>query len=109
EIGDIHRQMPIRVKWVPRLEARVIALLFRRLDRLGRGAAMVAFGNESGELWVVPSDFGCQGVIGSNRQKLGAKQRVGPCRIDFDLAGRALRRGLQLEAERKPLRAADPI
>ena len=73
EIGDIDRQTPFRIERMAHLEPRIIAFLFRRFDRRGGGATMMALGDEARQPRVVPRNLGRQRMIGGDRQEPGAE------------------------------------
>ncbi len=92
-----------------RLEARIKSLLLRRFDRRGGSAAKTALFDEGGEFWIDFCSLGRERMIGRERKKFGAKQSIGPRRINFDVGYVQPRLRQKLETQRKPLRAADPI
>src|ERR1700758_2601130 len=83
EVGDIDRQKPSGIEGMARPKARIKTLLFRRFNRRRGGPAKMAFLDEGGELWVDLCGLGGQRMIGGESQKFGAKERVGPGRINF--------------------------
>ncbi len=108
EVGDIDRQLPRRVERVGDGEAGIVAALFRRLDRRRRRAAAPALGDEVGQIRVALGGGQRYRMIGGDRQKLGAEQRVRPGRIDLDLSG-AERVGGKRETDHLAFRPADPV
>ena len=53
EIGDIDGQFPIWVQRMLDANARIHPHLFRRFQRLGRGANFAAFGHEIGDFRIL--------------------------------------------------------
>ncbi len=49
EIGDVNRQLPIRIEGMDGLDSGIEALLLGGVDQLLRGAVAFAFRNERGE------------------------------------------------------------
>ena len=104
EIGDVDRQLPIRLKRVLCGQAGIEAELFRRLQ-LGRGgAALFAPRDEVGGLGRAPGQRLRDRVVGRDRDEAGAEDRVGASGEDLNLA--AIGYG---EAEAQTLALADPV
>jgi hypothetical protein len=70
EIGDVDRQLPVRVERVLRLEAGVEALLLGRLDLGLAGADALALGDEGGELRICAASARASGWSGAIATKL---------------------------------------
>ncbi len=96
-------------------QAGFVTLLFRRLDRRGRGADASALLYEGGKLGIMARRGGRQEMIGCNRHEFRAEQRVGPCSVDFEFvqprfARQRARRGwVDRKSHQQSLGAADPV
>ena len=108
EIGDVDRQVPVRIERMGDGEAGVVAALLRRLDRRHRGAERSDLGDEGGELGVGLRARGGERVVGGDGEELRAEQRVRSRRVDLHLPERN-RLVLQGEAHLESLGAADPV
>ena len=110
EIGDIDRQLPIRIERMHGLDAGVEAHLLGGVDRRLRGAHLLGLGDEGGELGIFRGGGRGQRMIGRQRHELSAEQSVRPRGEDFQLA-LFIRRGRRIEheADQQPFRAADPV
>src|SRR3546814_8504464 len=84
EIGDIDRQFDRWIERMDRLEPGIEAELFLRLD-LGRGgAALLAAGDDRGDLGAVGGVGLSDRVIGRDRDEAGPEARVGARRAYLD-------------------------
>ena len=110
EVRHVDRQLPVLVERVHRADAGVEALLLGGLELGDGGAHVAALLAEGGELRVVLGRGLGERMIGCERDERSAKQRVGPRRIDLDLA-LALGCGLlvEREAHEQAFGAADPV
>ncbi len=110
EIGDVDRQLPVRIERMDRPDAGVEALLLGGVDDLLRGAVTFRLGDEFREFRIFRGRRLRQRMIRRDRHELGAEQRVGPRREDLQLGlagGRG--RGIEREAHQQALGAADPV
>ncbi len=110
EIGDIDRQLPVRIERMHGLDAGVEAHLLGGVDRRLRGAHLLGLGDEGGEFRILRRGGRGQRMIGRQRHELGAEQSVRPRGEDFQLA-LFVRRGRRIEheANQQAFRAADPV
>ena len=115
EIGDVDRQAPFGVERVQHFEAGVVALFLRRLDRCDRGPDLARLLDERVKRRIVFGGRGGERMVRRNRHEFRAEQSVRAGRIDVEFfrlplaLERAERRGIDDEADRKTLRAADPV
>jgi hypothetical protein len=110
EVRHIDRQLPVRIEWMNRLDAGVEAQLLGLVDQLLRGPGALAFGDESGERRIVPGRRCCERMVGRQRHEFRTEQRVGPGRVDVELALAARGgHGIEREADQQAFRTADPV
>ena len=110
EVGDVDRQLPVRIERMDRLDAGVEALLLRGLDDLLRGAVALALGDEFGERRVLRGRRSGERMVGRDRHEPGAEQGVVARGEDLELAlGVRRRLGIEREPHQQPFRAADPV
>ena len=115
EIGDIDRQAPLGVERVQHFKAGVVALLLRRLDRGDGRADPARLLDERMKRRIVLRRRRGQRMVGGYAHELRAEQRVGPSRVDVELARpgfaleRAKRRRVDHEPKRQALRTPDPV
>ena len=110
EIGDIDRQLPVRIERMHRADAGVKTLLLGGVDDFLRGADAFYFGDEFGEFWILRRRRLGQRVIGRNRHEFCAEQRVMSRRENLQLGFAGRRRGrIEREAHQHAFGAADPV
>ena len=107
EVGDVDRQLPIRVQRMLHPNAGVEAHLLCRLNRLGTGPAPAAIGHKGRNRRVRLQRPG-QRMIGRNGSKRRAQQRVGPRGIDFQPV-EPVWRAHGLKPKLQPARLANPV
>ena len=76
EIGDIDRQLPVRIERMDRADAGVKTLFLGGVDDFLRGADPLDLGDELREFWILRSRGLRQRMIGRDRHELCAEQRV---------------------------------
>ena len=108
EVGDIDRQLPVRVQWMRHPDTGVEAHLLGRLDGFRTGAAAPAFGDKSRQRRIARLQRFCQRMVCRNGGKGCAQQRVGPRGIDLQLR-EPLGRAHRVKRKLQPARLADPV
>ena len=108
EVGDVDRQLPIRVQRMLHPNAGVEAHLLCRLNRLGTGPAPAAPGHKGRQRRVRRLQRPGQRMIGRNGSKGCAQQRVGPRGIDLQPV-EPVWRAHGLKRKLQPARLADPV
>ena len=110
EVGDVDGELPVRVERMHRADAGIEAHLLGGVDRLLRGAHVVALRDEGGERGVLRRRRGRQRMIRRQRHELGAEQSVRPRGEDLQFALAAGGRfGIEHEADQQAFRTADPV
>ena len=110
EIGDIDRQLPVRIERMHRLDAGVEAHLLGGIDLGLRGAAALAFLDEFRELRILRRRCRGQRMIRRQRHEFGAEQSVRPRGENFQFAFAVRRRRrIEREADQQAFGAADPV
>ncbi len=110
EIGDIDRQLPVRIERMDRPDAGVEAKLLGGVDDFLRGAVALRLGDELAKPRIFRRRRLRQRMIRRDRHELGTEQRVMPRGeyLELALAGRRGRR-IERKADQHALGAADPV
>ena len=108
KVGDIDRQLPIVVKGMHHSDAGIHADFLGGFHCLGGGAALAAFSKEGGNGGVVAFQMLGKRMIGADRGKACAHQRVGAGGIDLDPV-KAFGRAMGAKGKLQAARFADPI
>ena len=110
EIGDVDRQLPVRIERMDRPDAGIEAELLGGVDDFLRGAVALGLGDELGKLRIFRGRRLRQRMIRRDRHELGAEQRVMPRGeyLQLALAGRRGRR-IERKADQHALGAPDPV
>jgi hypothetical protein len=93
EIGDVDRQLPVRIERMDRADAGVEAELLGGIDDFLRGADAAASAMNSASFGILAPRRPAPADDRRDRHELGAEQRVGPRREDLQL-GLAVRAGV---------------